>query len=58
MVQSKEEREVLVHEASKITRDFKNKQIYSRPQSKRYRVVYDKRIRVGDYDTIPYGYVG
>ena len=57
LVQSKEEKEVLVREARKIIRDPISKQILSKPQVKRYRVVYNKRIRLDNYDTIPYGYL-
>ena len=57
LVQSKEEKEVLVRESHKIVRDTKTKQILSKPQVKRYRVVYNKRIRLANYDTIPYGYI-
>jgi hypothetical protein len=56
MVRGEGPERVTVHDPHKIVRDLKNKQILSKPQNKDYRVVYTKRIRVGDFDTIPYGY--
>ena len=57
LVQSKEEKEELVRESHKSVRDTKTKQILSKPQVKRYPVVYNKRIRLDNYDTIQYGYI-
>lgn len=56
MVKGEGPERVTVHDSHKIVRDLKNKQILSKPQSKDYRVVYNKRVRVGDFDTVPHGY--
>lgn len=56
MVKGEGPQKVTVHDSHKIVRDLKNKQILTKPQNKDYRVVYNKRVRVGDVDTVPYGY--
>ena len=40
---------------NRITRD-KDHIVYTEAKSKRFRVVYDKRVVKDDYTTIPYGY--
>ena len=49
---------------SKITRDRKTKDVYNRRESKKYRLVYDKRVVLdptngffkGRIDTLPFGF--
>ena len=45
-----------VQEPRKITRNKNQCLIYNRPQTKMYRKVYDKRVLLDNYDTVPYGY--
>jgi len=41
---------------SQITRD-KDRNVLTKPVNMKYRVVYDKRIVLSDFTTIPYGYI-
>ena len=40
----------------KITRDKHSKDIVTKRQKKNYQIVYNKRLIINDYNTIPYGY--
>ena len=45
-----------IQDPRKITRHKTRCLIYNRPQTKLYRKVYDKRVLLDNYDTVPYGY--
>ena len=40
----------------KITRNARDKNIETKRMKKDYKIVYDKRLIVNDYKTLPYGY--
>ena len=47
---------IIVTNPSKISREKFNNVLYNREENKQYRVVYDKRVILNDYSTLPYGY--
>ena len=47
---------VIVDIPFKITRDTSTKQVVTKQQSKDYRIVYNKRVIVDNFNTIPYGF--
>ena len=46
----------VIREPSKITRHKTQSIIFNRPATKTYRMTYDKRVLLSDYDTVPYGF--
>ena len=40
----------------KIVRNRKDKNLITKSETKDYRVVYNKRVIVNNYDTLPYGF--
>ena len=40
----------------KIVRDRNNKSVLTKSETKDYRVVYNKRVIVDNFDTVPYGF--
>lgn len=40
----------------KITRDIRKRKVYNRVETKKYSLVYTKRVVLPDLTTIPYGY--
>ena len=47
---------VTVDDPQKIRRDTKRRKVCTTTQTKRYRRTFDKRVMMGDYTSVPYGY--
>jgi hypothetical protein len=47
---------VVVTEPHKIVRNRQTREIHAKRTEKRYAVVYDKRVRMTNFDTLPYGH--
>ena len=56
VVTSSEEKTINIHTPWKIVRDSKTKDVKTRTENKLYRKVYNKRVVIEDYDTVPYGF--
>lgn len=56
MVRGIGEEKITVNNPCKIVRDVKSKNIISRPESRDYRIFYTKRVKIGNFDTVPYGF--
>lgn len=56
MVTTEEDLEVVIEEAHKIRRQVKRARIWDQPLKKVYRRRFDKRVRLENHDTLPYGY--
>ncbi|CAC5422864.1 unnamed protein product [Mytilus coruscus] len=54
MVTSSEKKTITVVDEHKILRDSKSSRVITGQQSKDYRIVFDKRVIVSDYKTLPY----
>ena len=51
-----EQKTITVTNPSKICRDKRKRKLYNREENKTYQMVYTKRRRLDNYDTVPYGY--
>lgn len=56
LVSQRSQRHIDVVTPHTIIRDGKTKNVYSKTEVKKYRLVYDKRVIQSDFDTVPYGY--
>ena len=56
MVTESEEKTITVTNPNKICRDKRKRKLYNREEKKSYQMVYTKRRRLDNYDTVPYGY--
>jgi hypothetical protein len=56
MVSGARTERVTVVDDFKIARDTKNCRVITTRQNKDYQIVFDKRVIVEDYNTVPYGY--
>ena len=56
IVTESEQKTITVTNPSKICRDKRKRKLYNREENKTYQMVYTKRRRLDNYDTVPYGY--
>ena len=56
VVTNPEEETINIHTPFKIVRDAKSKNVKTKTENKLYRKVYNKRVVVDNFDTIPYGF--
>ena len=56
MVRGEGPEKVTVNIPYKINRDTKEKSVRTRSENKDYRIVYNKRVIVNNFDTLPYGF--
>jgi hypothetical protein len=56
MVRGEGPEKVTVNIPYKINRDTKEKSVKTRSENKDYRIVYNKRVIVNNFDTLPYGF--
>ena len=47
---------IVVTNPSKICRDKRKRKLYNTEENKSYQMVYTKRRRIENFDTVPYGY--
>ena len=47
---------VTIQERNKITRNLKDGVLESKDRTKDFRIVYTKRVRIDNFDTVPYGF--
>jgi hypothetical protein len=47
---------IVITNPSKICRDKRKRKLYNREEKKSYQMVYTKRRKLDNYDTVPYGY--
>jgi hypothetical protein len=52
----KKDEVITVIDKNKISRDQKNARIITKEECKDYKIVFDKRVIVDNYNTKPYGY--
>lgn len=48
---------ITVTNPNKICRDKRKRKLYNRKEMKNYQMVYTKRRRIDNFDTVPYGYL-
>jgi hypothetical protein len=47
---------IVITNPSKICRDKRKRKLYNREEKKSNQMVYTKRRKLDNYDTVPYGY--